>query len=560
MIKLTDHQQQKHDKIKTFLARGVFEADITSFVLVLSGAAGTGKTTLTKQVADYARSNFNWKIVGVAPTHKARRVLSSILNQGTFLQIETITVAALLNKIRSHSYIGTNRYVRDGSSRLDSYDLFIIDEVSMITNKDYDEIVNLAKKYRKKLIFIGDKMQIPNPSQVYTKRDNVLVKPDNKAFQHDLHLELEEVIRQGKSNPLLSIYNSFRECDYDHLVDISRENQINAETGEGVEFTTDHDYFREIIKQRFHQQLTAVNSALLDLKVIAYTNNNVREYNNMIRKELGFTQPYQPGEVMMGYQNIRGVIENGQEYIIKANNFRHDVSVFCNSNIRYSGNSASFHGLVGNMLELTDTDKVSRKVFLPQASAPENSAVLHELVRRAERVNARGSSKSDFRDYIILKSKLLFIDNLYRFNGAIMSEKELTAGHPLLFTQVKDTVEERDGKRIMLNTTQVQQLNSHYPDLILNRLKDSKTIADNELFADRFMILEKDLDYGYAITAHKSQGSTYREVFIDETDFNRIKDCWNFRYKLRENRIKERNQLLYVAYTRTSHKLWVYYK
>ena len=53
-------------------------------------------------------------------------------------------------------------------------------------------------------------------------------------------------------------------------------------------------------------------------------------------------------------------------------------------------------------------------------------------------------------------------------------------------------------------------------------------------------IIVKDLDYGYAITGHKSQGSTYSHVFVMENDIN---NNWV---------LKERNQIKYVAFTRPS--------
>ena len=53
-------------------------------------------------------------------------------------------------------------------------------------------------------------------------------------------------------------------------------------------------------------------------------------------------------------------------------------------------------------------------------------------------------------------------------------------------------------------------------------------------------VIVKDLDYGYAITGHKSQGSTYSHVFVMENDINQN---WV---------VKERNQIKYVALTRPS--------
>ena len=53
-------------------------------------------------------------------------------------------------------------------------------------------------------------------------------------------------------------------------------------------------------------------------------------------------------------------------------------------------------------------------------------------------------------------------------------------------------------------------------------------------------VIKKDLDYGYAITGHKSQGSTYQHVMVMENDIN---ENWM---------LKERNQIKFVALTRPS--------
>lgn len=62
----------------------------------------------------------------------------------------------------------------------------------------------------------------------------------------------------------------------------------------------------------------------------------------------------------------------------------------------------------------------------------------------------------------------------------------------------------------------------------------------NGLYRSSQDIIVKDLDYGYAITGHKSQGSTYSHVFVMENDINAN---WV---------LKERNQIKYVALTRPS--------
>lgn len=60
----------------------------------------------------------------------------------------------------------------------------------------------------------------------------------------------------------------------------------------------------------------------------------------------------------------------------------------------------------------------------------------------------------------------------------------------------------------------------------------------NGLLRNTADIIVKDLDYGYAITGHKAQGSTYQHVMVMENDIN---ENWL---------LKERNQIKYVALTR----------
>jgi exodeoxyribonuclease-5 len=67
-----------------------------------------------------------------------------------------------------------------------------------------------------------------------------------------------------------------------------------------------------------------------------------------------------------------------------------------------------------------------------------------------------------------------------------------------------------------------------------------KTIDKNidGTYRDKGKIITKDLDYGYFITVHKSQGSTYQHVTVIESDINLNWD------------IVERNKLRYVAMSR----------
>ena len=56
-----------------------------------------------------------------------------------------------------------------------------------------------------------------------------------------------------------------------------------------------------------------------------------------------------------------------------------------------------------------------------------------------------------------------------------------------------------------------------------------------------------EIDYGYALTIHKSQGSTYDDVYIEYSNI------------LTNSREYEKLKLLYTAITRSSNKLHIFY-
>jgi ATP-dependent exoDNAse (exonuclease V) alpha subunit len=107
-------------------------------------------------------------------------------------------------------------------------------------------------------------------------------------------------------------------------------------------------------------------------------------------------------------------------------------------------------------------------------------------------------------------------------------------------------------------TSLSDEIEKLYPGIIYDRLKDVNTLGDSEELKDKYQILTKDLDYGYAITAHKSQGSTYKIVFLYERDFDKIADRWNYKRNMMNRGSKERNQLKYVAFTRANCKVYVF--
>ncbi|MDY7012225.1 MAG: AAA family ATPase, partial [Cyanobacteriota bacterium] len=87
-------------------------------------------------------------------------------------------------------------------------------------------------------------------------------------------------------------------------------------------------------------------------------------------------------------------------------------------------------------------------------------------------------------------------------------------------------------------------------NILKNKARRSQGSERKIAWRDFYSLKEQfaKIDYGYAITVHKSQGSTYEKVAIDEG--NIISN-----YQRRPERAKERNQLMYVALTRAKNQV-----
>jgi len=83
--------------------------------------------------------------------------------------------------------------------------------------------------------------------------------------------------------------------------------------------------------------------------------------------------------------------------------------------------------------------------------------------------------------------------------------------------------------------------------------KESCLLLTNIINNQNKIEFSRDLDYGFALTAHKSQGSTFDTVFVDVNDI--IYDKYGNPY----TNVEEVNRRLYVACSRCKNKLYLYY-
>ena len=172
-------------------------------VFILSGSAGTGKTTLAAAIVR-AMVEMKQKIVLLAPTGRAAKVFSLYAGQPAY------TIHRRIYRQRSGA-IGMDGFSLNDNLHTDT--LFIIDEASMIANQGYgesgfgsgcllDDLVRYVNSGRNcRMMLIGDKAQLP---PVGEEESPALMPQVMRCYGSEvMHSTLNEVVRQGEESGIL---------------------------------------------------------------------------------------------------------------------------------------------------------------------------------------------------------------------------------------------------------------------------------------------------------------------------------------------------------------------
>lgn len=182
-IVLSPDQEQACDDLIAALQQG-------QRVLVLSGAAGTGKTTLVRELSRRV-TELGWGVTYAAPTGKAAERLSKITGM-TATTVHSVLYASV-------------RETRDGSpvfldARAPCRDrhLFVVDEASMV-DADLGRTIERQLPDDAAVLYVGDPKQLPPVMGCWA--------PD---FDHAT-ARLDQVHRQALESPILRISVAMRE-------------------------------------------------------------------------------------------------------------------------------------------------------------------------------------------------------------------------------------------------------------------------------------------------------------------------------------------------------------
>ena len=157
MIILNQDQKEAYDKILNFINNPIEKT------FMLTGSAGTGKTTLITEIIKNT-TLLKKKIALCATTNKAVSVMQNMYNIDN-KNVSFSTIHKILKIKRVIDSDGIESFIvslddhaagKYKTKSISYYDIVVIDEASMISKDLFDELSKLLSRIKGKIIFIGD--------------------------------------------------------------------------------------------------------------------------------------------------------------------------------------------------------------------------------------------------------------------------------------------------------------------------------------------------------------------------------------------------------------------
>lgn len=254
--------------------------------ITLSGAAGTGKSTMASIIYRFCRK-IGISLQLASPTNKAAKILGQMIGDADAV----LTIHSLLGLRPQIDILELNmrdlQFRQESKSIIPYKGLLIVDECSMVNDPLYDELIKSCKGQRCKILFIGDPCQL-RP---------VKGKSISKAFNCKNHFQLIDVCRQAKDNPLIKILTFLREnIQYKFKDIVSDQGSIYC-----------YDSWKVFLKKNINLFKTTIEESNCSfVKLLAYTNKRVEVFNSIIRILLFGNDPkeYCAGDILTAYDSI----------------------------------------------------------------------------------------------------------------------------------------------------------------------------------------------------------------------------------------------------------------
>lgn len=480
------------------------------FCFILKGAAGTGKTFITKGLTDYLDSiERAYKLA--APTGRAAKILSERTGKPASTIHRMIYTTTLIETVKSESnskeiqpyYKVDSSITNDDTTALVVYSddasdveeikfyfgvrpnndnsdtVYIIDEASMISDAYSDDgflrfgsgfllrdlisyILYFDTNSKRKLILIGDNCQLPPVNMNLSPAlDKDYLQNKYKISVEDF--ELTDVVRQDLRSGIISnatrIRNSIRQNIFNEIYIEANESDVQS-----------------LKSYEFSDKYLRIYSAYPpnETIVIAYTNFQVKEYNHWLR------------ELIWGK---RCELREGDRVIVAKNNYKYNL----------------LNGEFCTIKSVGTQEIIPVKIKIKKDENNAETVVVNLIFRNVE-------LEVDYSGEVI---NCKIIENfLYSDSPSLTREEQIA-----LYVNFK--------KR-------------H------NGLKPHSVEFKEELRVDPYFNALQ-IKFGYAITCHKAQGGEWKNVFINCRSPNGYRNSNYFRW-------------IYTAITRGKEKIYTIYE
>ncbi len=538
-ITLTSEQQKVYNELIKFV-----KSDKEKKIMLVS-AAGTGKTSLvSKFINDLTKNKICSRIAVCSPTNKALNILKNKLfstndNPNLSRNIDVMTIHRLLNYQKNIDGCGEVYYANVGKiePNLSIYNMIVIDETSMLSTAIINDIENELQKDKNKMVkvlFCGDNAQL-NPvgelvSPIFTKKIKTLT--------------LEKIIRT-KSQNIMQLSNAHRKWiisgsdkDMPCLPDYEDE-QIILHSSENVNKWLDK--FINILKTpEKNKEISTVNSMENNI-ILTWTNKKCNKYNDYVRHKMFNKKQldkYEIGEILifndfhkieMKIPKDEGNTENDEESSEEQKN----VSFYTSEQIK--------------LIDIKQ-DKLNFEKIKNLKSTDLPSEIADKFVKNISAIN-KILTTSPIDVYYMKVQKMSEVKNNVITTYPILT---IHNNSEAVYNKLKEFFEEqmiklKNSCHKMVEELKIpKNIDSQKFDMIKLEYLNIIEKKINRIWKDwQFQVIDRfaQLNYGYAITVHKSQGSTFMHVFIDIMDI------------FENHNQQERLKCLYTAITRSSHSL-----
>jgi hypothetical protein len=564
MFLLNGYQQKVLEELDRFLYSK------TKKIYLLEGFAGTGKTTVITSLFS-SKKFFNKEIALSATTNKAVSVLQNMFGN-TYEHVDFKTIHKMCKIKRQISSNGDISFNLNESPAMKAtnqktiynYDIIIIDECSMISANIMELLIKLSSRIRGKIIFVGDKYQLP---------------PVNEEMSNVFKLSVDK-----------SVLSKIVRCN-DNVITFAARIRDSIDTGKNIStkgckgdnlvtFKDSKLWLDDYINQF---EVTANNILL------AYTNYRCEEINKYIRKTIYGTKAKQTF-----IQNEIIVFNNFYKVnTIQLHSLNSDILAITpiqdseaikeandNSVVFYTSHKAivvSCHEikLMIPTFPLEALFNINKKLDMNFSSVKPDTfqeskdcPICFDKIRDIDMVETGCKhifcqkciklwlEQNDLCPYCrmsIVDKKIVFNDDEH-LTTLINEFKELSTNQVYNVWRMEIVSGKRSGVIFVPTTLDKQKIEIHIKQLKISILKIKDHLCKNsnisgrkifiinrlwEYFYYSFIDIFADISYGYCITVHKSQGSTFDNVYVDSKNILSFKN-------------KDTLNCLYTAVTRAS--------